>query len=222
MHDHLLSYFHFIQLEKGLSANTIASYRIDLDRYLEYLEQLGVHSVEGIEESHVTGFLSTLKNLGLASNSVSRNFSSIRGFHHFLVAEGISKNEPTQNIDSPRLTKRLPGVLTQSEVDRILSQPDVNEPLGLRDKAILELMYATGVRVSELTTLKQSNLMFDTGIIRVMGKGSKERIIPIGRSAIRYVQLYQKQVRIRLAKRMNSSDCLFLNFRGKLHAPGWD
>ncbi len=215
MQEHLRSYFHFLQLEKGLAKNTLSSYKVDLDRYVEYLGRRGIRSLEEVKESNVVAFLSLLKDLGLIATSVSRNFSAIRGFHRFLIGEGITKNDPTQNIDSPKLPKRLPTVLTQAEVEKILDQPDLNEPLGLRDKAILEFLYATGIRVSELISLKRSNLLFDMDIIRVIGKGSKERIVPVGRSAIEYVGRYQREVRIHLVKRMDAHDAVFLNFRGK-------
>jgi len=215
MQEHLRSYFHFLQLEKGSAKNTLASYKVDLRRYVEYLEEHSIRSVDEVKESNVTAFLSLLKDMGLVASSISRNFSAIRGFHRFLIGEGITKNDPTQNIDSPKLSRRLPSVLTLDEIEKILNQPNINEPLGLRDRAILELLYATGLRVSELISLKQSNLLFDTGIIRVMGKGSKERIVPVGRSAIQYVELYQRQVRVHLVKRMDTSDAVFLNYRGR-------
>jgi integrase/recombinase XerD len=223
MQEHLRSYFHFLQLEKGLAKNTLASYKVDLHRYVEYLGRRGIRSFGEVKESNVVAFLSLLKDLGLIATSVSRNFSAIRGFHRFLIGEGITKNDPTQNIDSPKLPRRLPTVLTQAEVEKVLDQPNLSEPLGLRDKAILEFLYATGIRVSELISLKRSNLLFDMGIIRVIGKGSKERIVPVGRSAIEYVGRYQREVRIHLVKRMvrqshhdmDTHDAVFLNFRGK-------
>lgn len=170
MQEHLRSYFHFLQLEKGLAKNTLASYKVDLHRYVEYLGRRGIRSFGEVKESNVVAFLSLLKDLGLIATSVSRNFSAIRGFHRFLIGEGITKNDPTQNIDSPKLPRRLPTVLTQAEVEKVLDQPNLSEPLGLRDKAILEFLYATGIRVSELISLKRSNLLFDMGIIRVIGK----------------------------------------------------
>jgi integrase/recombinase XerD len=214
MNNLLRSYFNFLELEKGSADNTVASYRLDLNRYVKFLEEQGIRSVDSVKEEHAIAYLTLLKDLGLAANSIARNFSAVRGFHRFLIGEGVTTNEPTQNIDSPKLAKRLPEVLTQPEVENILQQPDVNTPLGLRDKAILETLYATGLRASELTSLRQPNLLFDIGLIRVIGKGSKERIVPIGRSAIRYVELYQQQARPRLVKRGKTTEVIFLNVRG--------
>ncbi len=215
MNQSLKEFLHFLRVEKSLAKNTISSYELDLKRYINFLLQHGVSSPRQIDESHVHAFLVLLKEVGLAPPSVARNFSALKGFHRFLVGEGITNSDPTQNIDSPKLSKKLPDVLSQDEIESILEQPNVNHPLGLRDKAILETLYAVGLRVSELTSLKQSNILFEMGVIRVLGKGSKERIVPIGRSAVRWIQRYQKEARTRLTKPMNSQDVLFLNARGK-------
>ena len=214
MKEHLRSYLHYITLEKNLSENTVLSYKLNLNRYLDYLESKRIKNTDDIKEETITEFLRTLSELLLSANSISQNISAIKGFHKFLFGDGLVKNDPTQNLTKPKIRKSLPEVLTQDEVDLILKQPDTSGRLGLRDKAILETMYATGMRVSEALTVKQSDINFNDGFVRVFGKGSKERLIPIGRSAISWIKKYQSEVRINLANE-NSKDVLFLNARGK-------
>lgn len=215
LRDHLRSYIHFLQLEKNAAENTVASYTLDLVRYLDYLEARRVTAIEQIGEQHVSAFLGMLREIGLSPRSMSRNFSAIRGFHKFLIRDGMSMNDPTQNIDMPKLSRKLPDVPNPDEVETILNQPDTLAPLGVRDKAILETLYATGMRVSELLSLKQSDVFEDVGIVRVFGKGSKERVVPIGRTAMLWISRYRHKVRGQLAKKGNARDTLFLNARGK-------
>ena len=193
----------------------MSAYKIDIVRYLGYLEARRISSLERIDEKDVVGFLSLLRELGLSARSISRNLSSIKTFHKFLVGEGTTKYNPTENIDTPKLSKTLPDVLNQDEIETILQQPDVVKPLEIRDKAILETMYATGMRVTEVLTLKQSSIYHDDGIVRVFGKGSKERLVPIGRSALEWIAKYVREVRVVLAKKGTGYDTLFLNARGK-------
>lgn len=214
MTEHLRSYIHYLEIEKNASANTIASYKLDLARYLQYLEEKNITSLEKIKDRDISGFLSLLYDIGLSASSVSRNLSAIKMFHRFLVGDGVTKNNPTENVDTPKLEKQLPDVLNQDEIETILNQPNTVDPLGIRDKAILETMYATGVRVSELIGLKQSGVHADAGVIQVFGKGSKERLIPIGRSALEWIAKYQTEVRPQFAKKGRGRDVVFLNTRG--------
>ncbi|MBI1804733.1 MAG: site-specific tyrosine recombinase XerD [Ignavibacteriae bacterium] len=215
MNEHLRSYIHYLQLEKNASVNTVASYKLDLQRYLDFVKGKGAAAPSTITESHVSAYLNLLHRLGLSARSVARNLSSIKMFHKFLVGEGIARLTPAENIDTPKQTKTLPEVLSQDEVEAILSQPDTVHLLGIRDKAILETMYATGMRVSEVITLKQSHVYRDEGIVKVFGKGSKERLVPIGRSALEWIAKYLHEVRGRLVKNGSGHDVLFLNARGK-------
>jgi integrase/recombinase XerD len=214
MKEHLRSYLHYITLEKNLSENTVLSYKLNLNRYLDYLESKRIKNADDIKEETIIEFLRTLSELLLSAKSISQNISAIKGFHKFLCGDSLVKSDPTQNLTKPKIRKSLPEVLTQDEVDLILKQPDTSGRLGLRDKAILETMYATGMRVSEALTFKQSDINFSDGFVRVFGKGSKERLIPIGRSAITWIKKYQSEVRANLANE-NSKDVLFLNARGK-------
>jgi integrase/recombinase XerD len=212
--DQIRNYLEFLRQEKNLSSQTLISYKFDFTKYRSYLINSGVHTASGITEEHISKFLAALHRRNLTARSVGRILSTIRGFHHYLLGEEEVKDDPTQIIDSPKQEKNLPEVLSIAEVDKILKQPDISGKLGIRDRAILETLYATGIRVSELVFMKQSNFMIDDGMVLVFGKGSKERMVPIGRSARQWIAEYQKQSRIHLAKAGKSQDYLFLNIRG--------
>lgn len=209
----LKQYCDFLLLEKGIAVNSYLSYIFDLKKYHDFLVRKRVRDASVVQDDSISLFLQELHRQGLSPRSQARAFSSIRGFHRYLLGEGLSSDDPTQNVDPPKRTKALPGVLSIEEIDRILKQPKP-DPLGIRDRAILETLYATGMRVSELLELKQSNLLFDEDLVLVYGKGSKERLVPIGQSAVRWIKTYLEQVRGTLAKKGRSADILFLNSRG--------
>ncbi|MDI6765450.1 MAG: site-specific tyrosine recombinase XerD [Bacteroidota bacterium] len=215
MKEHLRSYIHFLELEKDASPNTVASYKLDLKRYLESLDIQGISAIGKVQEKHVAKYLSMLREFDLSPRTITRNLSSIKMFHKFMVGEGILKHNPAENLEPPKLPRELPDVLNQDEIEIILNQPNTIEHLGIRDKAILETLYATGMRVTELITLKQSSVFREEEIVRVFGKGSKERLIPIGRSALSWIDKYVQEVRCRLAIKGRGQDVLFLNARGK-------
>ncbi len=208
------AYLDFLRLEKNLSSQTLISYKFDFNKYRNYLTRSGIQTASDVTEEHVGQFLGLLYKQNLTARSIARTLSTIRGFHHYLLGEEIIKDDPTQIIESPKQEKNLPEVLSIAEIDKILEQPDTSSRLGIRDRAILETLYATGIRVSELVFMKQSNLMIEDGMILVFGKGSKERMVPIGRSAREWIEQYQKQTRVHLAKPGKSQDFLFLNVRG--------
>ncbi|MGB2804380.1 MAG: site-specific tyrosine recombinase XerD [Candidatus Zixiibacteriota bacterium] len=207
-------FLNHLSVERDLSANTIDSYRRDLNEYLNFLREIKVDSVGAITAEHVTSFIARLSRKGLAANTIARKLSSLRRFHKFLVIEGYCDIDPTSTLESPRQWRKLPTFLTQEEVKNLLKQPDLSAPLGLRDEAILEFLYATGVRISELIHTKRKDVLTEVELIRVIGKGNKERIIPIGRAAIASVQKYLREARPKLANE-NSEDVLFLNRRGR-------
>jgi integrase/recombinase XerD len=215
MERELGEFIRYLRVERNAATNTIDSYSLDLKRYLQFLGQHAVRSAEKVERGHIISFLTLLRDLGLTPRSISRNFSAIKAFHRFLIGEEFSRTDPTENVDAPKRTRKLPDVLNPNEIELILEQPNANHVLGIRDKAILETLYATGIRVSELIGLKQTSVLFDQKIIRVFGKGSKERVVPIGRSALLWIRKYQEEARPRLAKRGQTNDVLFLNARGK-------
>ena len=208
------SYLDFLRLEKNLSSNTLISYKFDFAKYRSFIISTGIQTASDISEDHVSKFLSLLHREKLSPRSMARTLSAIRGFHRYLLGEEEVKDDPTQIIDSPKQEKNLPEVLSIYEVDKILKQPDTSDRLGVRDRAMLETLYATGIRVSELVNLKQSNLIIEDGLILVYGKGSKERLVPIGRSARRWIEEYQKQSRVHIVETGKSQDVLFLSVRG--------
>ncbi len=209
------SFLLYLELEKSLSANTINSYSFDLEKFRSYLDELNIEGFEDVEETHIEKFLAILKKEYKAS-STSRLLSALRQFYEHLID---SKNyniklNPLEYFDSPKIGRKLPDVLTVEEINKILSQPDENTSLGLRDKTILEIMYACGLRVSEVLTLKTSNILYNDEIVRVIGKGSKERIVPAAPSSLAWVKMYLERSRNTLSKAF-SEDYLFLNWRGR-------
>jgi integrase/recombinase XerD len=211
----LKEYLTILKLEKNLSENTLNSYKNDISSFLRFIENYKIDDPSQITRSHLASFFKTLKNAGLVSTSTARYYSSLKGFFLFLLASKYIITNPIEKIPSPKLDKKLPLVLSFPEVDLILSKPDINSKLGLRDKAILETLYACGLRISELIGLKISDLFFKEEIIRVLGKGSKERIVPIGRSAVNWINEYLNTCRPLLQKKAFSENYLFLNRRGK-------
>jgi integrase/recombinase XerD len=207
-------YLSVLKLEKNLSENTIESYRNDITNLIQFLGNYNIDDPQSIKYNHIAEFFKFLNEAGLASSSASRYHSSLKGFFSYMLRNKYITENPVEKIPSPKLSKKLPQVLTVKEIDEILSQPDINNKLGLRDKALLEVFYACGIRVSELINLKISGLFFKEEIIRVFGKGSKERLVPIGRSAISWVTEYLKQSRPLLEKKSKSENYLFLNVRG--------
>lgn len=215
MERELEEFIRYLRVERNAAANTIDSYSLDLKRYIQFLQQQEIRSAEKVERTHIISFLTLLRDLGLTARSISRNFSAVKAFHRFLISEEFLRMDPTENVEAPKRSRKLPDVLNPNEIELILEQPNVHHVLGLRDKAILETLYATGIRVSELIGLKQTNILFDQRITRVFGKGSKERVVPIGRSALLWIRKYQEESRPRLAKRGETNDVLFLNARGR-------
>ena len=210
----LKEYLAHIKLEKNLSPNTVTSYKNDIGTFISFLKDAGVNDPSNITSENIGSFFKMLKELGLSGSSSARYFSSLKGFLLYLVKNKYIIKNPIEKISAPKISKSLPGVLDINEIEKILSKPMVDNKLGLRDKAILELFYACGTRVSELINLKVNDLFFEDEIIRVFGKGSKERLIPIGSSAIKWVTDYLKRSRPLLMKKYKSENYLFLNSRG--------
>jgi integrase/recombinase XerD len=210
----LKEYLAHIKLERNLSSNTISSYRNDITSFNSLLKDCGVDDPSDISSEHFAKFFKSLKELGLSNTSAARYYSSLKGFFSYLIRNNYIIKNPIDKIPAPKLSKKLPEVLSVNEIESILSKPKVNEKLGLRDKAILELFYACGTRVSELINLKTADLFLTEEVIRVFGKGSKERIIPIGSSAIKWVEEYLKKSRPLLLKKLKSEGIVFLNSRG--------
>ncbi len=210
--DHIKSFLDYLSIEKGLSKNTLQSYRRDLEKLKFFLEKKC--PIEKAQEKELIGFIQFLGKTNLSSRSIARCISAIKTFYKFLLLEGIIKNNPTLNLSSPKLWLNLPRYLSLEEVEKLLSLPNESEELGLRDKAMLEIMYATGLRVSELVSLKLNDLNLEVGFIRCLGKGGKERIIPLGKIAHQEIKKYLSLSRPKLLKG-KESDLLFINYRGE-------
>jgi len=179
-----------LALERGLAQNTIAAYRRDLEAHLEFLAQIDLARLDRADESHLLRYLGRLRKAGAAPTTVLRKLSALRSFYRYLVREAVIAADPTANLESHRLEARLPGVLSLAEVEAMLSKPDLSTARGLRDAALLELLYATGLRVSELTQLEVGDVNLKLGFVRCIGKGSRERIVPLGRKAIAALERY--------------------------------
>ena len=208
-------YFHFLRLEKSVSENTIEAYLRDNQRFIEYLTyEKRINDFADVKREHFQDYLKLLGNLGLAETSIARNISGLKSFFKFLVMEGILENSPASGIRSPKKKRQLPAVLTYDEIKAILESIDLSTGPGIRDRTIIELMYACGLRVSELLCIELTDIDLQTGLIRVFGKGSKERLVPVGKPALKYVQNYLKNARPAFLKKGPRS-IMFLNNRGE-------
>jgi integrase/recombinase XerD len=208
------TFLNYLSVERGLSQNTIVSYRRDLVSYMDFISGCRVDALAKIAKNDITNFMMSQKDRGISANSIARRLAAIRMFHRFLSRERIAKNDPSSLIESPKLWKKIPDTLSMNEVEALLAQPDIRERQGARDKAILETLYATGMRVSEAVNLKKDNVNLDIGFLRCVGKGNKERIIPLGKKAIAAVTRYLAFSRPHFLK-AKESEFLFLSRLGK-------
>lgn len=213
MENDIRAFLNYVRVEKGLAENTVAAYGRDLGKLAAFAR---AHSLDtrSIRRDAVVDFLGSLYKQGLDSRSVARHLVTLRNFFRFALSEGWIKVDPTLNLESPKIWKSLPGCLTMAEVDRLLAQPDAATPLGMRNKALLELLYSTGLRVSELLGLRMGDIDMQSGCLRCIGKGNKERLVPVGKQAISAVAAYQRDARQRLIGRRAPAPYLFLNARG--------
>jgi integrase/recombinase XerD len=204
----------FISLEQGLSPRTQEAYRRDLARFAEYAEAKGVAAPVDVNARLLREYVYHLKDLGLSPASIRRNVSAVRTWFRFLTGDGIVVRDPSERLETPKRWRTLPEVLTVDEVQKLLASPTLDDALVFRDRALLELAYGAGLRVSEWITLGVRDLLLENGLVRVFGKGSKERLVPIGRSAIGAVAVYLRELRPRLEKG-EGKGILFLNARGR-------
>jgi integrase/recombinase XerD len=216
MQRELKQFTHHIALERGLAENTVVSYGIDLTRFIEFLQSKGVSSFADVQTAQILEFLTMLADMGLGTSSRTRYLYSIRSLYKFLCAVQISPRNPSELVDLPKPQRLLPDVLSYPQISKILEQPDVTRADGLRNRTLLEVLYACGLRASEACTLKQSDILWEAEVIRVFGKGSKERIVPIGKTALQWISQYRRLARALWVKEgSDSGDALFLNQRGK-------
>lgn len=214
----LQRYLQFIRLEKGLSENSVRAYENDLKRYLKFLAQdLSMGDLAGVTLQHIEKYLEELSAMDLSVSSIARNVSSVRSFHEFAVVEKMTKANPAELVELPKKAHKLPEVLNPKEIARIIEVPNRETDRGVRNAAIMECLYATGMRVSELVNLELDNLYFEIGFIRVIGKGNKERLVPVGEIAQEALEHYIEYVRpnyINSKQPKKAQNRIFLNHRG--------
>jgi len=211
----ILGFLNHIRVEKGLSPNTLTAYRRDLMKFEAFAKKRKL-TLEGITRDHLVDFLATLYRQKLESRSVARNLVTLRNFFRYAQVEELVTSDPSANLESPKVRRRLPGYLKLADVERLMTQPDQKTPLGLRDRAMLEVLYSAGLRVSELTGLRVADVDVKVGSVRCIGKGDKERIVPVGRKALGMVEKYLREARPQLVvTKSGPTAALFLNRRGK-------
>lgn len=206
----------WLQLEKSVSSNTVEAYLRDIGHLTSFLLEQGVKkNPDSIQLADLEAFLIYYHKLGMTASSQARMISGIRSFFKYASIEGLITKDPSILLESPKIKRKLPDVLTVSEIESIVSAIDLSKPEGERNRAIIETMYSCGLRVSELVNLKLSQLYFDVGFIKVIGKGDKERMVPVGNTAIKYVDQYIHQIRNKINILKGEEDIVFLNRRGK-------
>ena len=206
----------YLQLEKSLSENSVEAYLHDIDKFTQFLSFHDPEIRPGeVKARQMEKFLQWISELGMTTSSQSRIISGLRSFYKYCVQEQVSKTDPTALVETPKLAKHLPDVLTFQEIEAISASIDVSTAEGTRNKAIIETLYSCGLRVSELVSLKLSCLYFDVGFVRIIGKGDKERLVPVGAPAIKYINIYRQNIRVHLAVMPGNEDILFLNRRGR-------
>ncbi len=204
-----------LQLEKSLSSNTIEAYLHDLEMLTQFLQLTGIKaSPEDITLKNLQDYIKWIAELGMGERSQARIISGIKAFYKYCAQEEITKNDPTALLSAPKLKKTLPDTLTFEEIELLIAQIDQSKQEGGRNKAMLETLYSCGLRVSEIINMKRSHLYLDIGFVRVIGKGDKERLIPIGTDAAKYIQIYLQQIRVHVPEKKGCEDILFLNRRG--------
>jgi integrase/recombinase XerD len=207
------SFLTYVKVEKGLSSNTVSAYKRDLVKFDDFAQKRKL-SLESVSRDDLVDFLAGLYRLNLESRTVARHLVTLRNFFRFAQVQDLITTDPSINLESPKIRRSLPGYLRLEEVERLLEQPDSTTPLGMRDRAMLEVLYSTGLRVSELIGLRVSDLDSKVGCVRCIGKGDKERIVPVGRKALVMVEKYLRDARPKLLGKLRGSPTLFVNRRG--------
>jgi integrase/recombinase XerD len=210
----IAEFMNYLSVERGLAKNTLLAYENDLAAYTAYLAKSGLKDVGSVKREHLTNYMYVQKKAGLSATSICRSLAAVRMFHRFLVRENFSKEDPTDLVDTPKTWKRVPDVLSQAEIDAMIKATQGRDWQSVRDNAILELFYASGMRVSELVGLRVDSVNFDVGFVRCIGKGSKERLIPIGTKAKEALERYLKSARLKILK-ARQTDVMFVSRLGK-------
>lgn len=211
----LEDYLHFLKVERQLAENTLSSYEIDLLAYIKAMKNLHIGTIDKITRQDILLYLQQMYDEEKSARTISRHISSIRSFHQFLLREKVTVKDPTIHLELPKVEQKLPRILSMDEVEQLIDAPDCSKPQGVRDQALLELLYGTGMRVSELVDLNLDDLHLTMGFVRVFGKGGKERIIPLGNKAIESCTRYVNEARRQfIIKAKAPTDALFVNMRG--------
>ncbi len=206
----------YLQLEKSLSINSVEAYLRDVTKLTNYLEGAGLKlNIDEVKMSHLDGFVKAIHELGMDARSQARIISGIKAFYKYLLMEDLLIENPSELLEGPKLSRKLPDTLSVVEINALLDSIDLSTPEGMRNRTMLEVLYGCGLRVSELVNLKISNLFLDVEFIKVIGKGDKERLVPIGSQAIKYIKMYVGDVRVLVPVKKGEEDFIFLNRRGK-------
>ncbi|WP_177503883.1 site-specific tyrosine recombinase XerD [Anaerosinus sp.] len=213
MEGYVNAFINYLAIERGLAKNTLESYGRDLKQFQNYMNDLNLEVEKDSNENMIQEYLKSLQTKGRAVSTISRNIAAIKAFYQYLVKENYLENDPSQSLDTPKVEKKLPKILSVHEVEELLKQPEIKSSGGLRDKAMLELLYATGIRVSELIALNISDINLDMGYVKCYGKGSKNRIVPLGSIAVKAVHDYIIKGRMKVV-RTYDEPALFINHHG--------
>jgi integrase/recombinase XerD len=214
MREFIELFLSYLAVERGLARNTLLAYKEDLNTYLDFLQQRKIEALAKTTRQEITNFMLEQKERNISANSIARRLAAIKSFYRFLFRERILNSEPTNLIESPKLWKKIPEALSINEVELLLAQPNIRQLQGIRDKAILETLYATGMRVSEAAGLRLNNVNLEVGFLRCIGKGNKERVVPLGKKAIVSIQRYLKASRPKFLNK-KESEFLFVSRLGK-------
>ncbi|MCB0487536.1 MAG: site-specific tyrosine recombinase XerD [Cyclobacteriaceae bacterium] len=206
----------YLKLERSLSANSIEAYVRDIEKLYQFVEMKHKNtSPLKINAKHLQGFLAYINELGMSAYSQARILSGVKAFFRYLLFEELIEKDPTALIEGPKLGRKLPDTLDYPEIEKLLEAVDMGTPEGGRNRAMLEVLYSSGLRVSELVDLRMNNVYFDAGFLRVIGKGNKERLVPVGKDALKYLKIYKEEIRVHISVQPGSESYMFLNRRGK-------
>ncbi len=213
---HIKHFGHYLKLERSLSGNSIEAYVRDVSKLQQFMEMTHPKvSPLNISLKHLQGFLDYVNELGMSVQSQARILSGVKGFYKYLIFEDLIEKDPTELIAAPKIGRRLPDTLSYPEIEKLLEAIDLSKPEGGRNRAMLEVLYSSGLRVTELVELKLNNIYFDVGFLRVIGKGNKERLVPIGRDALKYLKIYTDEIQVHIPVQKGFEGDVFLNRRGK-------
>lgn len=213
---HIKHFGHYLKLERSLAGNSIEAYVRDVEKLHQFMQMKFTKiSPLTLTSKHLQGFLEYINELGMSAYSQARIISGLKAFYKYLLIEELIQTDPTELIEGPKIGRKLPDTLSYPEIEKLLDAIDLSTPEGARNRAMLEVLYSSGLRVSELVELKLNNIYFDVGFLRVIGKGNKERLVPIGRDAMKHLKIYIEEVRVHVPVKQGFEGHVFLNRRGK-------